>query len=129
MVRRESKKISSRIDAAVAAVRISQLLNSEPRFVNDVGVVPWTILSLLRWDPLDHLRVRAALDALLDVQGLQAYGTGTLRLRVAQIESALKLPHDARSAEAFVAEQSGFAAFNSYVDTLAPVEIEIPVRS
>lgn len=111
--------LDNRIDAVAAAVQIAALL--ERRYAQ---VAPaWRIVFLLkRPDPRHVLfSIRSALDALLDGEPPLKEGEHSrVRLLVAEIEAALGLPHDPRSAEAaeldraeraWEAEQREIAAF------------------
>jgi hypothetical protein len=112
--------LGSRIEAAIAACKVYGELQRLELDAGAPGTAIWLIIHDLKQARPDLGQVRRRLDELLAVKiaAIASWRTGFLRSYIADIEAALGMPHDPRSAEARAAWDRGMKSWDAYVDEL-----------
>lgn len=98
---------AQRVDAAVAALQAYHVARNDA----DHGLGPmlaesWYLVGILREGDVNRELARKYLDAMLAVELKTHWRTCWVRLHVGEIEEALGLAHDPRSAEALTAARA-----------------------
>jgi hypothetical protein len=109
--------ISNRIDAVVAATRIYDVMREDANFFGLPFGEPWMIIGSLREGDGSLTLIRKWLDVILEAELAQFWRTCWVRRHVGQLELALGLEVDPRSAEALAAHKAGDAAWKSYTSS------------
>lgn len=123
---RSNLKIAARVDAVVAATKIYKLLDAEDlpwslRKTLPTGE-PWMIIGCLRQAEISRPLIREWLNVILavDLDQLRRWRVCWIRHHVGELETALGLDHDPRSAEALAAKAGGDEAWKAYTNADEP---------
>lgn len=117
-------ELGRRIDAVVAALKVYEMVLADDG--PSLGE-PWYIVGILRTPngpEAGRDNIREWLDTILAVECKQHWRTCWVRRSVGEIEQALGLPHDTRSAEALAAVAIGADAWKAYTEA-APTLAEV----
>lgn len=96
--------IGRRIDAVVAAMKIYEMVKGEERYPYLPGSdEPFMIVGALREQNFSAVLIRRWLDSILEIEMAKRWRKCWVFFYVAEIERALGMAHDPRSAEALIA--------------------------
>lgn len=106
--------VAARIDAVVAAMHIEEHLQEAGNW-RERCREPHMIIGYLRQPRIARAVIRKSLDTMLDIKPTERWRACWIRLYVGEIETALGLPLDPRSAEA-IAAWATRASWRAYTD-------------
>lgn len=107
--------ISQRIDAVVAATRIADMMQDRPRQSQLPRCdEPWMIIGGLRETDVSRRLIRKWLDAIAAAEFTPHWKRCWVLLHVAEIELAIGLDHDPRSAQALAAKRGDGASWKAF---------------